>query len=96
MQSCRRRDLFRLSDYLLSKEHYPELPILLTTGFSRAADSIQGTFPLLKKPSGIGELTRAIAKLNLQERARQKQPNLLPFPDPQRMRALKSSGDKPE
>jgi hypothetical protein len=50
---------------------------------------------LLKKPYGVGELTRAIAKLNLQERARQKQPNLLPFPDLQRMRALKSSGNKP-
>jgi DNA-binding NtrC family response regulator len=77
------------------KRRYPELPILLTTGFSKAAESIREDFPLLRKPYGIADLRRAVAKLDLAEKARREQPNLVTYLDLQRMRASKS-GTKPE
>jgi CheY-like chemotaxis protein/anti-sigma regulatory factor (Ser/Thr protein kinase) len=45
------------------KEIRPDLPILLTTGYSDAASNVRGNFPILRKPYEIHELSRAIAKL---------------------------------
>ena len=45
------------------KEIRPDLPILLTTGYSDAAANVRGNFPILRKPYEIHELSRAIAKL---------------------------------
>jgi PAS domain S-box-containing protein len=45
------------------KEMRPDLPILLTTGYSDAAANVRGNFPTLRKPYEIHELSRAIAKL---------------------------------
>jgi PAS domain S-box-containing protein len=41
----------------------PRLPILLTSGYSDAALSVRGDFPILRKPYEIHELSQAIAKL---------------------------------
>jgi signal transduction histidine kinase/CheY-like chemotaxis protein len=41
----------------------PELPVLLTSGYSDAALNVRGDFPILRKPYEIHELSRAIAKL---------------------------------
>jgi PAS domain S-box-containing protein len=41
----------------------PGLPILLTSGYSDAALSVRGDFPILRKPYEIHELSQAIAKL---------------------------------
>ena len=41
----------------------PGLPILLATGYSDAALSVRGDFPILRKPYEIHQLSEAIAKL---------------------------------
>ena len=41
----------------------PQLPILLASGYSDAALSVRGDFPILRKPYEIHELSQAIAKL---------------------------------
>jgi PAS domain S-box-containing protein len=45
------------------KEIRPHLPILLATGYSDAAASVRGDFPILRKPYEIHELSQAIARL---------------------------------
>ncbi|WJR81215.1 PAS domain-containing sensor histidine kinase [Bradyrhizobium sp. NP1] len=45
------------------KEKRPNLPILLVTGYSDAARNVRGTFPILRKPYEIHQLSEAIAKL---------------------------------
>jgi len=45
------------------KEIRPLLPILLATGYSDAAASVRGDFPILRKPYEIHQLSQAIAKL---------------------------------
>jgi CheY-like chemotaxis protein len=45
------------------KAQWPELPILLATGYSEAALNVRGDFPILRKPYEIHELGKAIAKL---------------------------------
>ena len=45
------------------REIRPDLPILLATGYSDAAASVQGDFPILRKPYEIHQLSQAIAKL---------------------------------
>ena len=41
----------------------PDLPILLTSGYSDAALNVRGDFPILRKPYEIHELSQAIARL---------------------------------
>jgi hypothetical protein len=41
----------------------PELPILLTTGFSEAAAARSSEFPLLLKPYQFDELSKALGGL---------------------------------
>jgi PAS domain S-box-containing protein len=45
------------------KEIRPDLPVLLATGYSEAAASVRGNFPILRKPYEIHQLSQAIAKL---------------------------------
>jgi PAS domain S-box-containing protein len=45
------------------KEIRPDLPVLLATGYSDAAASVRGNFPILRKPYEIHQLSQAIAKL---------------------------------
>jgi len=45
------------------KANRPGLPILLATGYSNAAASVLGDFPILRKPYEIHQLSQAIAKL---------------------------------
>jgi PAS domain S-box-containing protein len=42
------------------RERYPDLPILLTTGFSPASQG-SGEFPILRKPYALSDLARAVA-----------------------------------
>jgi CheY-like chemotaxis protein len=44
----------------LCREQYPDLPILLTSGFSDAAEAADGRFDILRKPFEISVLERAI------------------------------------
>src|SRR5262249_25961953 len=45
------------------REHHASVPILLATGYSRAAEGALGEFPLLRKPYQLGDLGRAITNL---------------------------------
>jgi PAS domain S-box-containing protein len=46
------------------KEKFPNLPVLLTTGYSQAAQQAQRKYPFLRKPYRIHELSRALAELS--------------------------------
>jgi PAS domain S-box-containing protein len=54
-------DGLKLAHHL--KEMRPQLPILLATGYSDAAASVRGEFPILRKPYEIHQLSQAIARL---------------------------------
>ena len=43
------------------KERFPEMPILLTSGYSKAADRAELSFPILRKPYQISTLRKAVA-----------------------------------
>jgi len=45
------------------REIRPDLPVLLATGYSDAAASVRGDFPILRKPYEIHQLSQAIEKL---------------------------------
>ena len=45
------------------RDKKPELPILLTTGYSSSAREVRSDFPVLRKPFRIHELSRELAKL---------------------------------
>jgi CheY-like chemotaxis protein len=42
------------------RERYPSLPVLLTTGFTDAAQAVDGRFDILRKPFELSALERAI------------------------------------
>ena len=45
------------------KERRPDLPILLTTGYSQSAKDVSGNFAVLRKPYQLHELSEELAKL---------------------------------
>jgi CheY-like chemotaxis protein len=45
------------------KQKHPGLPILLASGYSEAAQSARGEFPILRKPYQIHELNEALGRL---------------------------------
>ena len=45
------------------RDRRPELPILLTTGYSESARNVRSDFPVLRKPYRIQDLSRALSKL---------------------------------
>jgi len=45
------------------RELYPQLPVLLATGYSHAAERIGDEFPILRKPYNVDQLGRAITAL---------------------------------
>ncbi|WP_341850379.1 PAS domain S-box protein [Bradyrhizobium brasilense] len=45
------------------RDRKPELPILLTTGYSASARDVRSDFPVLRKPYHIHDLSRELAKL---------------------------------
>ena len=51
------------------RQRRPDLPILLATGYSQAADAAQDEFSILRKPYQITQLGRAIAAVIAQKRA---------------------------
>jgi PAS domain S-box-containing protein len=70
------------------RQKHPGLPVLLATGYSDAARSVNSEFPILHKPYQIGDLSRALAGLHLGRRS-----NLVPFQARKRTRGAKASGD---
>jgi PAS domain S-box-containing protein len=47
------------------RERHPDLPILLTTGYSNAAKEVGSQFPILRKPYQLHELSQELRKLSL-------------------------------
>ena len=45
------------------KQKHPDMPILLATGYSEAAQNVRLDFPILRKPYQMHELSRALAEL---------------------------------
>ncbi|QIG92046.1 hybrid sensor histidine kinase/response regulator [Bradyrhizobium sp. 6(2017)] len=45
------------------RDRKPELPILLTTGYSKSARDVRSDFPVLRKPYRIHDLSRELSKL---------------------------------
>jgi PAS domain S-box-containing protein len=45
------------------RDRKPELPILLTTGYSESARNVRSDFPVLRKPYRIHDLSRELSKL---------------------------------
>ncbi|HEY9219686.1 MAG TPA: PAS domain S-box protein [Phenylobacterium sp.] len=45
------------------RDRYPDLPVLLATGYSQAVEGIGDEFPILRKPYRIDELNRAVSTL---------------------------------
>jgi two-component system NtrC family sensor kinase len=59
------------------REHHPDLPVLLTTGYSeKAQQAVQEGFSVLQKPYDLEALSIAVQKL-LQESREDTQPNAL-------------------
>ena len=46
-----------------SRQSGPQLPILLATGYSEAAQNVRADFPILRKPYQMHELSRALAEI---------------------------------
>ena len=44
----------------ICRERFPEVPVLLTSGFSDAAQAADGRFDILRKPFELSALERAI------------------------------------
>ncbi len=60
-----------LNGFALAKEcaeRFPDIPILLTSGYNDAAQAAQSDFPILRKPYDIAALERALAA-SLKEKA---------------------------
>ena len=43
-----------------AREYHPNLPVLLTTGYARMAETVKGEFPILRKPYELSALARAV------------------------------------
>src|SRR5262249_46425579 len=62
------------------RERFPDLPVLLATGYHKPAEDAQGEFPVLRKPYQLGELGRAVTHLIANARGGAEPTNLLRFP----------------
>lgn len=45
------------------RARWPELPVLLTTGYSEPAQTAAGEFPILRKPYDLDKLAATLARL---------------------------------
>ena len=71
------------------KQIRPQVPVLLATGYSKAAEDAKAAFPILHKPYQIQELGRAVAKLMAEARGEIEASNLVHLEDAKRSRTGK-------
>ena len=75
------------------RQERPELPVLLASGYSKAAESVGGEFPILRKPYGMAELGRAASSVIAQARKPAQGGNLVRLTDvKRRQRAPRQAG----
>ena len=51
------------------KARRPDLPVLLTTGYSQSVKDVRGDFPVLRKPYQLHELSQELARLTAERTA---------------------------
>jgi PAS domain S-box-containing protein len=71
------------------RKRRPDLPILLVTGYAKAAEVVTDEFPILRKPFQIGELAQAAGRLIAQARHRTSEANLVRLWDVRERRAAR-------
>jgi PAS domain S-box-containing protein len=69
------------------REKRPDLPVLLATGFTGAAEAARGDFAILRKPYQLSEVGAAVSRLISVQRS--EGDNLVPFPSRAKRRARK-------
>jgi CheY-like chemotaxis protein len=79
----------------LIRKEFPQLPIILATGFSRSSEAVTLEFPLLRKPFDLAELGRTVANVLAESRLTQGQSNLVDFSDARKALAAKADRNKP-
>jgi PAS domain S-box-containing protein len=75
------------------KTQWPQLPVLLATGYSAAAATIGDEFPILRKPYHMNELARSVFSLLSPETVSAEDTNLVRLDD---VRDQRRSGSKPK
>lgn len=78
----------------LLRERYPDLPVLLTSGYTKSIETAQLHWPLLRKPFKLAELNRALATVVAQQRRGHDNPKLVHFMEARRNRASKNGSTK--
>ena len=72
------------------RERYPNLPVLLTSGYSRLSEKVQQLdWPLLRKPLHLSELSRAVSNLTARPMPLTDDPKLVQFSAAKRNRQSK-------
>jgi CheY-like chemotaxis protein len=66
------------------QERFPNLPVLLSTGYNKPAGEAQGEFAMIRKPYQMSELGRAVAHLITSAQAAASAPNLVRFHKPRK------------
>jgi len=72
------------------RQRYPELPVLLTSGYTKSVEVAQLQWPLLRKPFKLAELNRALAHVTMPREQIQNDPKLVHLLDERRNRAAKN------
>ena len=61
------------------REHHPELPLVLATGYSeRASEAVAQEFVLISKPFSLSALARAIQHARLQKSGKRRSEDRIP------------------
>jgi DNA-binding LytR/AlgR family response regulator len=67
----------------------PQLPVLLVTGYSPAAASASATFPVMRKPFQLADLSRTVTRM-IAEARQPLNSNLVRLSDARRSAAVKA------
>jgi PAS domain S-box-containing protein len=77
----------------LIRERLPALPVLLTSGYGRAAEAVSDEFAILRKPYQITELGRAVAKFLVEARSPADATKLVRLSEARQARAARQSSE---
>ena len=75
------------------RERYPDMPILLTSGYTKSIETAHLHWPLLRKPFKLAELNRALANV-VAQRNNGKDPKLVHLTEARKHRASKGGSGR--